>query len=474
MKKTYDFNTENMGTKIDSVCVYETTKSRDCELKGVYEKAEGIEVEPYSVTTVVIDAEVGKKSIKLKEKNNTKTAFVGDVLEFEVTDENGNRVVGESIPEKVYCTQAGELIIEAESEGNKATLNIAVADDKSRVRIIGSGSERALRVSGSDVVIADRTNDASQIWVLEKNGDYYAFRNEKTGKYLSTESFLTTSVLNDDALWTIEKDKGLLRIISKATGDSVDVYNHATENGSQVGVYGGYYATANQLFYLELAEPESEVEKEYVLDEIVLSGTPFGTKPWDGDENVTFDKAWDGDKETFFHADRDADRDGFTAIDLGEEHLPFNKIEIYSRPGFEYRGWGATISGCDEKDGEYKLIHTFTEEDFARGELATVSLDEYVNYRYIKYETPQGGYTNVGEIRLIYAPKTPEVEIENGKLVFKGAKKFVVSFFDGDVLKKTEVEKNGFVELSDTECDIRIFALGKENVLLGTFFVKKY
>lgn len=474
VKKTYDFNTENMGTKIDSVCVYETTKTRDCELKGVYEKAEGIEVEPYSVTTVVIDAAVGKKSIKLKEKNNTKTAFVGDVLEFEVTDENGNRVVGESIPEKVYCTQAGELTIEAESEGNKATLNIAVADDKSRVRIIGSGSERALRVSGSDVVIADRTNDASQIWVLEKNGDYYAFRNEKTGKYLSTESFLTTSVLNDDALWTIEKDKGMLRIISKATGDSVDVYNHATENGSQVGVYGGYYATANQLFYLELAEPESEVEKEYVLDEIVLSGTPFGTKPWDGDENVTFDKAWDGDKETFFHADRDADRDGFTAIDLGEEHLPFNKIEIYSRPGFEYRGWGATISGCDEKDGEYKLIHTFTEEDFARGEFATVSLDEYVNYRYIKYETPQGGYTNVGEIRLIYAPKTPEVEIENGKLVFKGAKKFVVSFFDGDVLKKTEVEKNGFVELSDTEYDIRIFALGKENVLLGTFFVKKY
>ncbi len=473
-KKTYDFNTENFATLTGNIEVYETTKTRDCELKGVYEKANGIEVAPYSVTTVVMNAEVGEKSIKLAEKNNTKTAFSGDVLEFEVTDEKGNEIVVESVPQKVVCKEAGIIRIEAEYDGYKAKKEVSVVGDMSRVRIIGSGSERALRVSGGDVVIADRTNDASQIWVLEKNGDYYAFKNEKTGKYLSTERFLTTSVLNDNALWTIEKDKGLLRIINKATGDSVDVYNHATENGSQVGVYKDYYATANQLFYLEIATPESEVEQEYFVGEIAVSGTPFGTKPWDGDENVTFDKAWDGDKETFFHADRDADRTGFTAVDLGQEHLPFNKIEICSRPGFEYRGWGATISGCDEKDGEYKIIHTFTEEDYIRGEFASVNLDEYVNYRYIKYETPQGGYTNVGEIRLIYAPKTPEVKIENGKLVFTGAKKFLVSFYDGDVLKKTEVKKGGFIELSESDFDVRIHALGKENVILGTFFVKKY
>lgn len=476
-KKTYNFNTEGFGAAKKGVTVYETTATKDCELKGIYENAKGIEVAPYSVTTVVINADFGKKSIKLVEKNNTKTAFVGDVLEFEVTDENGNKIEKNgknTIPDKIYCTEAGEYTVSAEHGKLTARYTFNVADDKSRVRIIGSGSERALKVSGEDVLIADRTNDASQIWNLEKNGDYYAFRNEKTGKYLSTESFLTTSVLNDDALWTIEKDKGLLRIISKATGDSMDVYNHATENGSRVGVYKDYYATANQLFYFENATPESEVEMEFSQGEIKLSGQPFGTKPWDGDENVTFDKAWDGDKETFFHADRDADRTGFTATDLGEEHLPFNKIEIYSRPGFEYRGWGATISGCDEKDGEYEIIHTFTEEDYTRGEFASIKLDKYVNYRYIKYETPQGGYTNVGEISLIYAPDAPTVEFDGESLLVQGAKKFVVGFYENGELKRVAVRNRGIVDLTGNQYDVGIQAFGKENVLLATFFLKKY
>ena len=460
-KKVYDFKLENLGMQIESVQTYETTQTRNCELGAVKETAKGVEVPPYSIVTVVVNGKMDGKSIKLTEKNNTKTAFVGDVLEFEVTDENGNKVDAElyyetALEGKVHEIEpgAGAVYAQINEEGYVSnrykmetnTLNLEGYSTNVRViavygelkdeylftkinpetdkawlnttfRIIGSGSERALKVSGSDVVIANRDNTPSQVWTIEKHkNEYYAFRNEKTGKYLSTESFLTTSELNDKALWILEKDKGLYRIINKAHEESIDVYNHATENGSQVGVYGGYYGTPNQLFYFELATPQSEVEVEYVAGEVELTGTPFGSEPWDGDKNVTFDKAWDGDRETFFHAGRNDDRTGFTAIDLGEKHLPFNKVTLNSRPGFEYRGWEAVLSGSNEKDGEYTIIHQFTEDDFKRGEYASVDLGEYVDYRYIKYETPKGGYVNIGEVNLIYAPEKPEYKLVDGAL----------------------------------------------------------
>ncbi len=478
-KKVYDFNIENLGMQIESVQTYETTKTRDFELAAVKETAKGIEVPAYSVVTVVVNGNVGNKSIRITEKNNTKTAFVGDVLEFEVKNEKGEVV--EVKTQK--CEEEGILTVEAEHEGLNDGYNVTVVDEGSKVRIIGSGSERALKVSGSDVVIANRDNTPSQIWIIEKycpddctgpKKEFYLFRNEKTGKYLSTENFLTTSIRDEKALWTLEKDKGLYRIINEVTGDSIDVYNHATHNGAQVGVYGGYYATPNQLFYFELAEPQTAVEIEYQASEIELTGTPFGSEPWDGDANVTFDKAWDGDKETFFHAGRNDDRTGFTAIDLGEDHLPFNKVTINSRPGFEYRGWEAVLSGSNEKDGEYTVIHQFTEEDFQRGEYASVDLGEYVDYRYVKYETPKGGYTNVGEVNLIYAPKMPECRLEGDYLFLNGAKRFVVSYLEGEVLKKIEVVKSGAIDVKECEYDIRVQALGSKNNLLATFFIKRY
>lgn len=469
-KKVYDFSLENLGMAVESVQVYETTQTRNFELAAVKESTKGVEVPPYSVATVVVNGNVGNKSIKLTEKNNTKTAFVGDLLEFEVKNEKGEVVEIRT----QMCEEEGVLTVEAENEGLKDSYTVTVVGNGSKVRIIGSGCERALKVSDADVVIADRDNTPSQIWTIEKNGDYYAFRNEKTGKYLSTESFLTTSVKDDKALWTLEKDKGLYRIINKATGDSVDVYNHATENGAQVGVYGGYYATANQLFYFELAEPKTAVEVEFAAGEIELTGTPFGTEPWDGDVNVTADKAWDGDKETFFHAGRNDDRTGYTAIDLGENHLPFNKVTINSRPGFEYRGWEAVLSGSNEKDGEYTVIHQFTEEDFKRGEFASVDLGEYVNYRYVKYETPEGGYTNVGEVNLIYAPNAPEYEIAGDVLWVKGGKLKIVSFNEGDVLKRIEMTTKSAIALGDEKTDVRIQVMGSENDIIATFFIKKY
>lgn len=522
-KKVYDFNLENLGMQIESVQTYETTQTRNCELGAVKETAKGVEVPPYSVVTVVVNGNVGNKSIKLTEKNNTKTAFVGDVLEFEVTDENGNKVDAElyyetALEGKLREIEPGEGAVYAQinEEGYVSnrykmetnTLNLEGYSTNVRViavygelkdeyiftkinpgtnnkpglnttfRIIGSGSERALKVSGSDVVIANRDNTPSQVWTLEKQGEYYAFRNEKTGKYLSTESFLTTSELNNKALWKLEKDKGLYRIVNKANEESIDVYNHATENGAQVGVYGGYYGTPNQLFYFELATPQSAVEVEYVAGEVELTGTPFGSEPWDGDKNVTADKAWDGDKETFFHAGRNDDRTGFTAIDLGEDHLPFNKVTLNSRPGFEYRGWEAVLSGSNEKDGEYTIIHQFTEDDFKRGEYASVDLGEYVNYRYIKYETPKGGYVNIGEVNLIYAPQAPKCEYIGDDLLLSGGKMYVISYYEGDVLRRIETFKGDKYPVKepkmDTSYSLRVQVLGEENNLLSTFFVKKY
>lgn len=502
-KKTYRFDMANLGMAVENAQIYTTTKTQDCELTGVVDTFLGksceVEVPAYSVTTVVVNGKLGDKSIKLTEKNNTKTAFVGEELEFVVTDQDGN-VVDTQIRIETNCDcmpdytfkgntfvfnkPHGTLKMYVEKDGMRAEYPISIVGEGSKVRIIGSGSERALKVSGSDVVIADRTNDASQIWNIEEyypvndmggpNNPFYLFRNEKTGKYLSTESFLTTSVNDPWALWTLEKDKGLYRIINAVNEESIDVYNHATENGAQVGVYGGYYATANQLFYFELAEPETEVEVEFMAGEFELSGTPFGTNAWDGDENVTFDKAWDGDSESFFHSDRDADTTGYTGIDLGENHMPFNKVTLNSRPGFEYRGWEAVLMGSNEKDGEYEVIYEFSEEDFARREYAEVYLDEPVDYRYIKYMTPKGGYVNVAEVNLLYSPKMPEYEVVDGMLWITGHKRLIISYYEGDVLRKIETTPRHSINLKDIDCDIRIQALDGESTFLATFFIKKY
>lgn len=525
--KFYSFNVSNLGMKVESAEAYTTDKTKDyAALEGYLldDSCYTAEVPAHSVTTVVLKGNVSGKSIKLTEKENTKTTFVGDVLEFEVTDEKGNKVdaalyyetalegkLSETEPADgaVYAqiNEEGLVSNRYKMETNALTLTgystnvrvIAIYGDlkdeyiftkinpdtpdfshlNRTFRIIGSGSDRALKVKGKDVIISNRDNTPSQVWTIEKHDDYYAFRNEKTDKYLSTESFLTTSRnLDDKALWKLEKDKGLYRIINKANEESIDVYNHATHNGAQVGVYGGYYGTPNQLFYFELAEPQSEVEIEYLAGEIELTGTPFGTEAWDGDQNVTFAKAWDGDKETFFHAGRNDDRTGYTAIDLGEEHLPFNKVTINSRPGFEYRGWEAVLSGSNEKDGEYTVIHQFTEEDFQRGEYASVDLGEYVNYRYVKYETPNGGYTNVGEVNLIYVPEMPKCEYIGNNLLLGGGKMYVISYYEGDVLKKVETTTAETYAVNkpemDTSYSIRVQVLGSENNLLATFFVKKY
>ena len=508
--KSYNFDVANIGMNIAAVEYYVTDNAHNCEkIDSAESKVYGddystVKVPAYSVATIVLSGKPTNKSIRLTEKNNTVTAFANDALEFVVTDENGN-IVDTQVKIKTNCKcmpnytfkgntfifkePHGMLKMYAEKDGARAEYPMQIVGEGSKVRIIGSGSDRALKIKGNDVVIANRDNTPSQIWVMEKHGDYYAFCNEKTGKYLSTENFLTTSELNDKACWTLEKDKGLYRIINKANGESVDVYNHAIHNGAQVGVYGGYYATPNQLFYFELCEPQTSVEIEYKASEIELTGTPFGTNPWDGDKNVTFDKAWDGDKETFFHADRDADRTGFTAIDLGEKHLPFNKVTLNSRPGFEYRGWEAVLSGSDEKDGEYTVIYKFKEEDFARHEFASVDLGKEVNYRYIKYETPNGGYTNIGEVNLIYAPKQAEFIYSGYETYIEGAdwRNAIVAYYDGDALKKIDVIKsqnyvygldkefdNEMIKLSDYESDVRIYLFDKNNIHLATFFVKKY
>ena len=159
---------------------------------------------------------------------------------------------------------------------------------------------------------------------------------------------------------------------------------------------------------------------------------------------------------------------------MGEKHLPFNKVTLNSRPGFEYRGWEAVLSGSNEKDGEYTIIHQFTEDDFKRGEYASVDLGEYVDYRYIKYETPKGGYVNIGEVNLIYAPEKPEYKLVDGALWIMDGKRKIVSYYEGDVLKKVEITTKSAIMLRDSEYDVRIQVLDGESTLLATFFVKKY
>ncbi|MCD8049121.1 MAG: RICIN domain-containing protein [Clostridia bacterium] len=450
--KEFDIVTENIGMNVESVKAYATTKTTDCEEVSIA-SLNSVTVPANSIMTVVIEGEINGSSISLAEVTGAECAFSGEELEFVVTDENGNEVEAEITIDdaaiasvegkKVTVTGEGEFTVTATYGTLRDSVTIYALTDSSLARIVGRGSGKALNGKNTSITIAEVSDEASQMWQLERDGEYLLFKNVRSGKYLSAENGLTIGEKNDYAYWKVEKDEGYYSLINKETGQSADVYNHATSAGAGAGMYD-YNGGANQQWYFIA---ESAVGKDAELDCVCeaqkVTGEPFGTNSWIGNEEVSFDKAWDGDSATFF--DAESGTGGYTGVDLGEEHLSVNKVELYPRSGFDYRITGGMLMGCDEKDGEYVLLHTFDAGEIENGR-ATVYLDEAVNYRYIKYVSPEEGYCNAGEIILYHDLYKPEAGYGNGKYYLSlgetapaGGESYVVSYFEEGILKETRV-----------------------------------
>jgi O-glycosyl hydrolase len=489
--EAYNIVTENIGMKLETVESFITDNTRDCEKYNQTDLNHFI-VPKNSIVTIVLKGQLGGKSISLREKNGSVCAFEGEELEFVVSDEKGNEVeaslsLSENAPaqtdgNKVKISGEGIFEVKAQYGALSDSVLIYAVTDSSKVRIVGKGSGKALNGREKKIFIDDTSKKGSQIWQIEKIGDCYAFKNDRTGKYLSAESSLTTGEMSDYALWKLEKDNGYYSLINKKTNQSADVYSHGVSTGAIVGMYE-YNGGANQLWYFDPTAPQTELETDYVISKTVLKGTPFGTDSWTGNPDVSFDKAWDGNYDTFFDA---ADGSGgYTGIDLGEEHLPFNKIEATVRVGFESRMIGATIWGSNDENGEYSLIYTIKEEDIS-GETANIDLGKFADFRFVKYVSSENGYCNVSEIALVYDVCNIEASIENGELkislnenVETGGEKAVIGYYSGTSLTKSvicdfEDSKSAFAEALESDSDVSVTVLGKENSLLCRLFIKKY
>lgn len=484
--RIYNINTDNIGLNVKSVKAFVTDNDRDF---APIEASNTITLGANSIATVVFEGEFSGGSINLAEKDGAICAKAGETLEFEVTDEKGGTVsaklsLSENAPAEIAGSTVtvkgeGEFEVYAEYGAMRDSYRVYSFTDSSKVRIIGRGSKRALNGRGEDIFLTETSLLGSQMWQMEKDGEYYLFKNDRTGKYLSAEDSLTTGERNEYALWRLEKDEGYYSLINPKSEKSLDVYNHATHEGARVGLYdynGGY----NQLWYFDAREPKTAMETEYTVSPKVLKGESFGSDAWIGNAEVTYDKAWDGDANTFFDAETGSD--GYTATDLGEKHTGFNKIRISPRLGFDYRVVGAKIMGGDEKDGEYDLIYEIKEED-VRSEKVNIKLPEMKNYRYVKYVSPEEGYCNVAEIELIYEPYEPVLTFDEGGLEIDlgeyapGGEKYVVARYENYALTKVDIFTDGKDAanlIAQTENDISLTVLGGDNSIIYVMFVKKY
>jgi hypothetical protein len=146
---------------------------------------------------------------------------------------------------------------------------------------------------------------------------------------------------------------------------------------------------------------------------------------------------------------------------------------------------GATIWGSNDENGEYSLIYTIKEEDIS-GETANIDLGKFADFRFVKYVSSENGYCNVSEIALVYDVCNPEASIENGELkislnenVETGGEKAVIGYYSGTSLTKSvicdfEDSKSAFAEALESDSDVSVTVLGKENSLLCRLFIKKY
>ena len=123
-------------------------------------------------------------------------------------------------------------------------------------------------------------------------------------------------------------------------------------------------------------------DKELWFDSTVYGGFYSAYQIMAGNGDDTFDKVIDGDPNTFF----DGLAEGWVEIDLGKK-LKFDTLGFAPRAGYESRMTGGVFYGSNNGK-DWKEIYTVKFSP-ASG-INYIKLDKEQNYRYIRYEVPEG------------------------------------------------------------------------------------
>ncbi len=137
-------------------------------------------------------------------------------------------------------------------------------------------------------------------------------------------------------------------------------------------------------------------------DSVALSGTPFGSGPaWDNGSS-TYDKAFDGDVSTFVDlAQADG---GYTGIDLGHESTVAAVRFVPRDAGIHNttRMVGGFFQGCT--DGPDTGCHDLAKVQWRPTyDWIEMPIADQHAYRWLRYVSPAGGFTDVAEIQFYAA-----------------------------------------------------------------------
>jgi hypothetical protein len=140
-------------------------------------------------------------------------------------------------------------------------------------------------------------------------------------------------------------------------------------------------------------------------DAVRLTGTPYGTDPAFGNSTNTYDKAFDGDPATFF--DYSQADGGYTGIDLGAGHAAqVVKIRFVPRSNQTRRMVGGVFQGCT--DGPTTGCHTLAVVPWTPSyEWTELPVFDSAHYRWLRYVSPDGGFSNVAEIQFYTGAPSP-------------------------------------------------------------------
>jgi|GEM_PF-1806755 len=129
---------------------------------------------------------------------------------------------------------------------------------------------------------------------------------------------------------------------------------------------------------------------------VKVSGTAFGTSPAWNNGTSTYEKAFDGNTSTFF--DYSNGDGGYTGIDLGNGNAKvISKIRFHPRAGYEGRMTGGKFQGSNTGTGSgYTDLVTVSSTPSSGWNELTVT--GTAAYRYLRYLSPNGGFTNVSEV----------------------------------------------------------------------------
>ncbi|MFD2613938.1 cellulase family glycosylhydrolase [Paenibacillus gansuensis] len=130
-----------------------------------------------------------------------------------------------------------------------------------------------------------------------------------------------------------------------------------------------------------------------------VEGTDFGTSPAYS-TGTEFGKAHDDSVVTYF--DYAQANGGYTGIDAGQSYR-IAKIKFYPRPGFTGRMAGGKFQGSNTSSSSgYVDLATVSSASEGWNE---ITVSNTGSYRYLRYLSPNGSYSNVAEVDYIkYVP----------------------------------------------------------------------